>query len=182
MSAVMPFLRDRTPESLASIKCISFHLEIDGYIERNPVYVNWVCIFREVSCMAGLKLRNLSLNIKSRRYGPSHGGWWATRGLDWEYSITRIRGVQGLHIEFDLVSTENHSHERRERIIGAEKVNAHWLWCWLAPRMLTDRKEAVAKAAAYLKSSEAARGNDCLFVLDGVKGGEIAWDLRRAMR
>ena len=181
MSAVMPFLRDRTPESLANIKCIGFHLEIDGYIERNPVYLNWVCIFREVSCMAGLKLRDLSLKIEGRRYGPSHGGWGATSGLNWVYSITRIGGLQGLHIEFDLGSTEDSSHERRERIIGAERVNAHWLWCWLAPRMLRDRKKAVAKAAAYFKSDEAARENDCLFVLDGVKGGEMTWDLRKAM-
>lgn len=66
MSAVVPFLKDRTPESLASIKCIGFHLIIDHYIQRNPVYVNWVRTFREVSSMAGLNLQSVSLKIESR--------------------------------------------------------------------------------------------------------------------
>lgn len=52
MSAVIPFLKDRTPESLANIKSIGFHLEIDRYVEPNPVYLNWVCTFREVGCMS----------------------------------------------------------------------------------------------------------------------------------
>ena len=182
MSAVMPFLRDRTPESLASIKSIGFHLPIDYCIDRISVFLNWVCAFPDVSCMAGLELQNLSLKIEGRRYGPSAGGWWGTRGLDWVHSITRIRGLQGLHIEFDLGSTENPSHGELERVLGAESANAHWLWCLLAPGMLADRKEAVEKAAAYLKSDEAAREKDRLFVLNGQKGREMVWELRKAMR
>lgn len=48
--------------------------------------------------------------------------------------------------------------------------------------MLTDRKGAVEKAAARLKSEEATREKDYLFVLNGVKGGEMVWDLLKAMR
>lgn len=178
LSAVVPFLKNRTPESLASIKRIGFHLEIDHYIQRNPVYFNWVCTFREVSCMVGLNLQSLSLKIESRGYRQE----WATSGLDWVYSITRIRGLQELHVEFDLGSTEGLSDEKLERVLNGESVNARWLWCWLAPRILADRKEAVEKAAAYLRSDEAARKEDCLFVLHGVRGGGMAWDLREAMR
>ena len=180
MSAVMPFLRDRTPESLASIRSIGFHLAIDGYVEGNAVDVNWVCIFRDVSRIAGLRLQDLNLKIHSRIYGPSRGGW-ATNALDWAYSITRIKGLQTLRIEFDLDSTETSSNGKPEHILGAESLNAHWLWCWLAPRMLTDHEGAIQKAAMYLKSDEAARGKDCLFVLDGVYGGGLAWDIRKAM-
>lgn len=170
MSAVVPFLKDRTPESLASIKRIGFHLEINHHIERNPVYLNWVCTFREVSCMAGLNLQSLSLKIESR----GNRREWATSGLDWVYSITRIRGLKELHVEFDLGSTEGLSDEKLERVLNGESVNARWLWCWLAPRILADRKETVEKAVAYLKSNEAARKEDCLFVLHGVRGGEMA--------
>lgn len=179
MGAVMPFLKDRTPESLAEIKSIGFHLKIDRYVERNPVYLNWVCTFREVGCMAGLNLQNLSLKIEGHRYGPSYGGWWAANGLDWAYSVTRIGGLQELHIEFDLGSTRN---SRNGKMLGVEGANAAWLWCWLAPRMLTDRKGAIDKAAAYLKSAEATREKDYLFVLNGVRGGEMVWDLRKAMQ
>ena len=129
--------------------------------------------------MAGLSLQNLSLKIEGRRYGPSYGGWWATNGLDWAYSVTRIGGLQELQIEFDLGSTRNFPNGK---MLGVEGANAAWLWCWLAPRMLTDRKGAIDKAAAYLKSAEATREKEYLFVLNGVKGGEMVWDLRKAMQ
>ena len=66
--AVMQFLKDRTPESPAKIKRIGFYLEIDGCVERNAVYLDWVCTFREVGCTAGLKAQNLSRRSKGRRY------------------------------------------------------------------------------------------------------------------
>ena len=139
------------------------------------MYLNWVCVFREVSCKVGLKLQHLSLEIHGRKYGLSGG-------LDWMYSITRITGLQGLHVELDLGSTEQSGTEKRERSLAVENVNAHHLWCWLAPRMLTDRAGAVEKAALYLKSEESARESGELFVLDGVRGGEMVWELRNARR
>lgn len=94
----MPLLRDRTPESLANIKSIGFRLEIGRYIERNPVFLNWVCTFREVGCIAGLNLQSLGLRIEGRGRGL-YGFWWAMNGLDWVYSITRISGLRELHVE-----------------------------------------------------------------------------------
>ena len=68
MCAVMPFLKDRTPESPAKIKSIGFHLKIDGCVERNPVCLDWVCTFRGVGCTAGSKVQILSRRSKGRRY------------------------------------------------------------------------------------------------------------------
>ena len=180
MSAVMPFLRDQTPESLAKIRSIGFYLAVDRYFERNPVYLHWVRTFREVSCLAGLRLQDLSLKVQSRKYGPSYIGW-TTNALDWVNSITRINDLQALHIEFDLDKTIEPCTGKSKQILDAERVNARWLWCWLAPKMLTDHEGAVELAATYLKSDEAARGRDCVFVLNGVQGGKLAWDLREAM-
>lgn len=65
--------------------------------------------------MAGLNLHNLSLQIKGRRCGPSSGGWWATNGLDWVYSIIRISGLQELHVEFDLGKTQKFYNAKLEQ-------------------------------------------------------------------
>lgn len=180
MSTVIPFLKDRTTDSLANIKNIGFHLEIDRYVERNPVYLDWVCTFREVGRMAGLNLQNLSLKVEARRYAPSYGGWWATTGLDWVHSAAKIGGLQELRIEFDL--GRKRKSRNVEWMLGVEGMNAAWLWCWLAPRMLADRKGTIEKAAIYLKSKEATRDEGYRFVLDGVKGGEMVWDLLEAMK
>lgn len=180
MSTLIPFLKDRTTDSLANIKNIGFHLEIDRYVERNPVYLDWVCTFREVGRMAGLNLQNLSLKVEARRYAPSYGGWWATTGLDWVHSAAKIGGLQELRIEFDL--GRKRKSRNVEWMLGVEGMNAAWLWCWLAPRMLADRKGTIEKAANYLKSKEATRDEGYRFVLDGVKGGEMVWDLLEAMK
>lgn len=63
-------------------------------------------------------------------------------------------------MEFDLGRAQLSRNGKWERTLGVEGVNADWLWCWLAPRMLTDRKGAVEKAAACLKSGEATREKD----------------------
>ncbi len=52
---------------------------------------------------------------------------------------------------------------------------------WLAPRMVTDRKADIEKPAPYLKSEESTREKDHLFVLNGVRGGDMVWDLRKAI-
>lgn len=98
--------------------------------------------------------------------------------MDWVYSITRIGGLQELNIKFDLGSERSFYYGKLLRV---ETANENWLWCWLAPRMLTDRKAAIEKAAAYLKSEESTREKDHLFVLNGVRGGDMVWDLRKAM-
>lgn len=177
MSAVMPFLTDQTPSSLAGIQSIGFHLLIDHYIKKNSAYVNWMRIFRQVSCMAGLDLQSLVLKIESR----GHRTPWATSALDWVCSGARIRGLRELRVEFDLASTEGLSDEKLERVLNGESesvsVSARWLWRWLAPKVLVGRKGkavAVEEAAAYLRSDEAARKEDGLFVLRGVRGEEMA--------
>lgn len=48
--------------------------------------------------------------------------------------------------------------------------------------MLTDRKGVIERAAAYLKSEQAAREADCLYVLNEVKGGETVWDLIKELK
>lgn len=66
-------------------------------------------------------------------------------------------------------------------MLGVEVVNADWLWRWLAPRILKDRKSAIEKAAAY-QGKEQTCEEDYLFVLDGVKGGEMVWGIPKATK
>lgn len=63
-------------------------------------------------------------------------------------------------MEFDLGSARLFRSGKWQRTLGVEGVDADWLWCWLAPRMLMDRKGAVEKAAACLKSEEATHEKD----------------------
>lgn len=49
-------------------------------------------------------------------------------------------------------------------------------------RMLTDRKWAIERTAAYVKSEEEAHGKNYLIMLNGLKGSEMVWDLVKAMR
>lgn len=72
--------------------------------------------------------------------------------MDWVYSVTRIGGLQELHIEFYLGSKQGSCNGKLERMLGVEGMNADWL----ASRMIADGRGAIEKAAAYLKSEEAA--------------------------
>lgn len=118
MTAVIPLLNNRTPESLATGQHQAHRLPSgDRRLRRakSAVCLNWVCTFREVGCVAGSNLQNLGLRIKGRRCGPSSGGWWATNGLDWVYGITRISGLRKFYNAKLEQCSERFRHISRKR-------------------------------------------------------------------
>ncbi|MCJ1453095.1 hypothetical protein MMC28_003440 [Mycoblastus sanguinarius] len=115
--------------------------------------------------------------------------------LYWVCSLTAKPNLQGLTTYFQPPAWARHCGPNRGSYSRDPKVsafNAMRLWCYLAPKMLRNRKWAIERAAhlhnhctrEFLKPQSGRRdhspvgwehdvGVEVLFLLEGVRGGEV---------
>lgn len=134
MSALIPFLKDRSTQSLECLKSFVFDLHIEPGKQQASRQKAWTQAFQGLSQFPDLVIRKLDLYINDGEMGYVHSLKLNTKMMQWVHelgnNITTL-DMLGVHIGYELMGESPSDDEIAEGSTSQER-----LWAFLAPKML----------------------------------------------
>lgn len=134
MSALIPFLKDRSTQSLECLRSLVFDLHIESGKQQARRQKAWTQAFQGLSQFPDLIIRKLDLYINDGEMGYVHRLELNTKMMQWVHelgnNITTL-DILGVHIGYELMGESPSDEETAEDSTSQED-----LWAFLAPKML----------------------------------------------
>lgn len=150
MSAVVPFLRDRSALSLQSMQNFYLYVEVAGSRFQSSRQEGWARTFAEFPKFGPLHLQKLDIHI----YDPHFRYFWKlklnTKLQRWVHEMAKnITNLDMLGVRFDFFLGEDSFSPNEDA--KEDSPTEHLLWEFLAPKMLKEVGDETHDARSLLK-------------------------------
>ena len=149
MSAVLPFLEDRSELSLQSMHYLHFEMEVDRVKYQKRRSEGWARIFAEIPKFGNLKLHKLIVRLKDPECRYASKLKLNTKPQRWVHELAKnITNLVMLGVIFDFsIMGELTPNENAKEDSPTEEL----LWEFLAPKMLEKVGDEPHDAHSLLK-------------------------------